>query len=546
MPDGSSATTSSSTTTTTTTTAPSKGAILSTFASPSPIHSSALFPVPEPLPKQQDPFYADIINEKPDSIQDSDSDDVSSETTMNNGSVTDARSTPTPPETTTTVTSASWIPGILSAVSPWGPMVHLARSACFKVLSKIREGHITIIVLPSPTNPSTTTHTFGDPSTPMSHRAHLTVHSDNFWPRLAVYSAMGFGEAYMYNEVSTETLTPLLLTLIRNRPFLAEMNLLPAGLNRIINALLFSQIPNTIYNSLYNIQAHYDLGNDMFACFLDPTMTYSCPIWLNEADNDLEAAQYRKIHALLERACIRPGDHVLEIGTGWGALSIEAVKKYQCTVTTLTLSAEQKVLAEERIRSAGFSDKIKVLLCDYRSLDPKQHQFDRIVTCEMLEAVGPEFLPVFFAQAHALLKPRGVLSLQVITMPESRYDNYLTKVDFIQKHIFPGGHCPSVTALTNAIHKGSKGNFIIDELVNIGPHYAKALRMWREQFSMNFDKVRESAGVEMQGVYTEEFKKKWEFYFAYCEAGFASRTLGDVQMRLVREANWDLLGGIPY
>jgi cyclopropane-fatty-acyl-phospholipid synthase len=420
-----------------------------------------------------------------------------------------------------------------------------ARTACFKVLSKLKVGHVKIITA-SPSNPSVilSVNEFGDVKS--TQKATLTVLKESFWPRLALYSVMGFGEGYMYGEINVDSLAMLLTIFVQNRSHLSDMNVLPAGLNKMINAVVYSHIPNTIYNSLYNIQAHYDLGNDMFASFLDPTMTYSCPIWADENDDDLEAAQYRKIHALLERACIKKGQHVLEIGTGWGALSIEAVKLYQCKVTTLTLSAEQKALAEQRIAAAGLSESIEVLLCDYRSLDPQKHQFDRIVTCEMLEAVGPEFLPVFFKQAHNLLKPNGVLSLQVITMPDARYENYLTKVDFIQKHIFPGGHCPSVTALTDAIYKGAQGKLIVDELVNIGPHYAKALRVWREKFIENFDDVAKKASGDMQKVYTEEFKRKWEFYFAYCEVGFASRTLGDIQMRLTREGNAELLDGIPF
>jgi cyclopropane-fatty-acyl-phospholipid synthase len=215
---------------------------------------------------------------------------------------------------------------------------------------------------------------------------------------------------------------------------------------------------------------------------------------------------------------------------------------YGCRVTSLTLSKEQKALAEQRIQDAGLSDKITVLLCDYRNLDTTQ-KFDRIVTVEMLEAVGPEFLPVFFDKCDQLLDPRdGLLVLQVITMPEHRYKNYLKTMDFIQKHIFPGGHCPTVTALVQAIEQGSKGNLILDHMINIGPHYAKALRLWREKFMDSFDSI--ATDSEMKSVYTQEFKRKWEFYFAYCEAGFASGTLGDVQMRLTRSANKSLLDAL--
>lgn len=246
---------------------------------------------------------------------------------------------------------------------------------------------------------------------------------------------------------------------------------------------------------------------------------------------------------MLDKACLSSQDHLLEIGTGWGALAIRAVSRFGCQVTSLTLSKEQKALAEERIAKAGYSDKITVLLCDYRNLNPEQYQFDKIVTVEMLEAVGPEFLPVFFEQCSKLLKPQGILVLQVITMPDSRYDNYLRKTDFIQKYIFPGGHCPSITALTNAVFNGSQGNLIVDHVENIGPHYAKALRLWNEAFLANYEDVVDK--TQLHHIYDEVFKRKWEYYFCYCRAGFATRTLGDIQMRLTKINNQTLVKDIP-
>lgn len=194
----------------------------------------------------------------------------------------------------------------------------------------------------------------------------------------------------------------------------------------------------------------------------------------------------------------------------WGTLAIEAVKRHPTIkVTTLTLSIEQKNLAEGRIAAAGLSDSITVLLCDYRSHSPPQ-PYDRIISIEMLEAVGPEFLSTFFRHCHSLLHPtRGILALQVITMPDSRYEQYKKKTDFIQRYIFPGGHCPSVSALTEAVYRGSGGELILDELNNIGPHYAKALRLWREAFSENCARVAKEHGLE--GKYDDVFRRKWEF-----------------------------------
>ncbi|KAI8815452.1 Mycolic acid cyclopropane synthetase-domain-containing protein [Cladochytrium replicatum] len=427
---------------------------------------------------------------------------------------------------------------LFSLLNPWDNIAYAARGAALRVLQRTRVGYLRIKV-----SPASEYQPFGDPNSDLT--ASVTILNDNFWYRLILYSATGFGESYMYNEVDVDNLAELLKLFILNREHYSEMNLLPAGLNGAVNAIVHSPIPNTIMNALSNIQAHYDLGNEMFASFLDSTMTYSCPIWdtTNPESDTLEKAQYRKIHAMISKGQVSPNDHVLEIGTGWGALSIECVKLTGCRVTTLTLSKEQKLLAEERIRAAGFEDKITVMLCDYRSLDPEVYQFDKILTVEMLEAVGPEFLPVFFETCNKLLNPQGILVLQVITMPDSRYKQYLRKTDFIQKYIFPGGHCPSVTALVDAVFKGSKGELVVDLVDNIGPHYAKALRLWREEFTENYDRVVAETGL--QDIYDDVFRRKWEFYFAYCEAGFATRTLGDIQMRLVRPCNKLLLNGIP-
>ncbi|KAJ3093851.1 hypothetical protein HK100_006386 [Physocladia obscura] len=424
--------------------------------------------------------------------------------------------------------------------SPIESLFQIIKIACLNVFAKIETGSLTVV--DATNKDKEEVYHFGrkDDAT----RSTIRILRSAFWPRLMIYSALGFSESFMANEVEVEGLTNLIIIFIRNRENLAAMELLPFGLNSIFNSIIHSKIPNTIYNSLLNISAHYDLGNEMFESFLDPTMMYSCPIWeIGNEGESLESAQYRKIHRILELAKIRRGDSVLEVGTGWGALSIEAVRKYDCTVVTLTLSKEQKALAEARIAKAGLSDKITVLLTDYRNLDPAHHQYDRIVTVEMLEAVGPEFMPVFFAQAEKLLKKNGILSLQVITMVDSRYIAYCKEIDFIQKYIFPGGHCPSVTSLTDAIYKGSKGKLVIDEMDNIGPHYAKALRLWREAFLENFDRIRDVTGLHH--VYTQEFKRRWEYYFSYCEAGFATRALGDVQMRLTKECNEELVAGIP-
>ncbi|KAJ1334362.1 hypothetical protein BSLG_008091 [Batrachochytrium salamandrivorans] len=379
---------------------------------------------------------------------------------------------------------------------------------------KLCVGQLTVVLL------NGDTHVFGKKGSDLA--ATLTIRNNGFWVRLLFLGTMGMGEGYMLGDIDVDRIDLLLKILIFNRHLIEDSaQPYPASLNRFFNTTLAPHIPNSIYNSRSNISLHYDLGNDMFASFLDPTMTYSCPIWASKEggtdpllkEDTLEKAQIRKIHHLLDLACIREGDH--------------------------------QILAQDRIRDANLSDHITVLLCDYRKLDEAKYSFDRIISVEMIEAVGPEFLSTYFEKCDKLLKPQGVMAIQVITMPEARYKTYSESIDFIRKHIFPGGHCPSLTALTEAVHQGTSGRLMVDTVENIGPHYAKALRLWRERFIAHFDQVVARCKGNT-GMYDQVFLRKWEYYFAYCEAGFASRTLGTLQIRLTRPANMDLIQGIPF
>ena len=259
----------------------------------------------------------------------------------------------------------------------------------------------------------------------------------------------------------------------------------------------------------------------MFAAFLSDDMTYSCPIWSSlsspqAAVETLEDAQEAKLQYFITAAKIKPSDHVLEIGTGWGSFAIAAVRKTGCRVTSLTLSREQKELAEKRIAEAGYSENIEVLLCDYRVLPTPTHGlYDKFVSIEMLEAVGREFLDTYFARVHKLLKSEGGIAVfQCITMPETRYEAYSKGQDFIRKYIFPGGHLPTVSQLVESIERGSNGSLIIDDIKNIGGHYAKTLRLWNKKFQANFETrikgalLDEHRGMKEKDV--ELFKRKWE------------------------------------
>ena len=306
---------------------------------------------------------------------------------------------------------------------------------------------------------------------------------------------------------------------INNRTALSNATTLFSSFASTISRIARST--NTLTNARLNISAHYDISNTMFAAFLSPDMTYSCPIWSplsakSSATEDLEAAQITKLHYFIDQACLKHSDHVLEIGTGWGSFAMEAVKMIGCRVTSLTLSKEQKALAEEKIAAVGMSDKIEVLLCDYRALPPPVNgYYDKIISIEMLEAVGAEYLQTYFECVDRLLRPEGGIAVfQCITIPEPRYATYAAGNDFIRKYIFPGGHLPTVSQLVRSIDAGSKGALIVDAIRNIGGHYAKTLRVWREKFLQNFETeiqpalLDEHKGMNEQDV--EVFRRKWE------------------------------------
>lgn len=311
---------------------------------------------------------------------------------------------------------------------------------------------------------------------------------------------------------------------ILNRAHLSNATSLTSSVTASINGIL--RRSNSLSNALLNISAHYDISNEMFGAFLSEDMTYSCPVWLpttdpNSATETLQSAQERKLQRFIDNAHIKSTDHVLEIGTGWGSFAMQAVRQTGCRVTSLTLSREQKELADKRIAAAGFSDRIEVLLCDYRAhLKPstKDGLYDKVVSIEMLEAVGAEYLSTYFECVDRLLKPdTGIAVFQCITMPETRYAAYASGDDFIRKYIFPGGHLPSVSQLVANINAGSGGRLIVDGIENIGGHYAKTLRLWKEKFLENFDAIVKPALMEehrgMSDIETEVFRRKWEVCF---------------------------------
>ncbi|KAF2459179.1 cyclopropane-fatty-acyl-phospholipid synthase [Lineolata rhizophorae] len=390
-------------------------------------------------------------------------------------------------------------------------------------------------------------------------KTSLRIHKDAFWLRVALFADMGFAESYMLGEVSCPDLTAFFKLFILNRTRLSNGQTPTSSLLTTLTGLL--RRANTLATARLNVAAHYDISNAMFAAFLSPDLTYSCPIWLPISDpkaphDTLAAAQARKLDAFVARAHIKPDDHVLEIGAGWGSFAIHAARATGCRVTGLTLSAEQKALAEARVAEAGLTDRIEILLCDYRALPMprdeagRERRYDKIVSIEMLEAVGKEFLETYFRCVERMLKKEGgIAAFQCITMPETRYDAYTKSDDFIRKYIFPGGHLPTVTQLIASAHAGSGGRLIVDSLDNIGPHYAKTLRVWGDNFAGNFDGVIKPALLREHEGMTEGdvqlFRRKWEYYFTYCEAGFATKTLGDVIFTVGREGAVEMAEDVP-
>lgn len=351
----------------------------------------------------------------------------------------------------------------------------------------------------------------------------VSVHRDAFFKRVFFGGTIGAAESFMDGDWSTDDLTSLIRIMIRNLGTFSKLEKSWAYLKNRFHFVQHAMRRNSINGSRKNIHEHYDLGNDFYKLFLDPTLNYSSGVF-NSAiaeDNDkdaMEEASVRKMDLVCQRLGLNSDDHVLEIGTGWGGLSMHMAKNYGCNVTTTTISEEQFKLATERIDAAGLSGQITVLLKDYRLLEGS---FDKIVSIEMIEAVGHQYYDQYFETCNRLLKPHGKLLLQAITMSEQNYDYHIRHVDFIRKYVFPGGCLPSITALSQSIGRVSDMRMLYQS--DITPHYVKTLAYWCRQFLAKLDTVR-SMG------YSEEFIRLWQFYLCYCEAAFAERRVHCVHL----------------
>lgn len=391
---------------------------------------------------------------------------------------------------------------------------NLARRQVFSRLKNLKKGHLTLIE-------NGQKFEFGYDK---SIAATITVNDAHFYGEIAFGGSIGAGEAYMLGYWSADTLTDVIRMMAANQQVMDTLEGGYQWASKPLLKVLHWLNRNTADGSRKNIAAHYDLGNDFFKLWLDSNMMYSSAIFTPQ-DISLEAASNKKLQVICDKLDLKPTDHLVEIGTGWGGFAIYAASHYGCKVTSTTISQQQFDLANQRVIAANLQDKITLLFNDYRDL---KGQFNKLVSIEMIEAVGHQFYDAYFAKCASLLKPDGMALIQAITIADQRFDAAKNSVDFIQRYIFPGSNIPSVTAMLSSITKVS--DMRIYDCEDIGPHYATTLRKWRENFLSQLPAVRRLG-------YSEEFIKMWEFYLCYCEGGFAERVLGDVHLLLVKSEN---------
>jgi cyclopropane-fatty-acyl-phospholipid synthase len=397
----------------------------------------------------------------------------------------------------------------------------LAKKLVLQLLKKIQVGRLTL-------EDGGETLVFGHGIAPNELIAHISVHEASAYRDILLRGSIGSGEAYMLGAWSSPDLTKVIRLIVANQHLMDDMDgrlftprKLATALSRAGMKLLHALRSNSKRNARRNIAAHYDLGNRFFELFLDPTMMYSAAIF-PAPDSSLDDASLYKIDRICKRLQLQPGDHLLEIGTGWGGLALHAAQHFGCRVTTTTISREQFEYSKQRFAAAGYSDRIELLLSDYREL---QGQYNKLVSVEMIEAVGHEYYRAYFEKCASLLQPDGLMLIQAITIADQRYDAARRSVDFIQRYIFPGGCLPSLEAIARNVARYTDLNIVGIE--DITQHYARTLQAWRERFTARLDEVR------AQG-FDDVFVRMWQFYLCYCEGGFRERSIGAQQVVLAK------------
>lgn len=401
---------------------------------------------------------------------------------------------------------------LFAGLGKLGLAATLLRRAVLRQLGQLRRGRLLLVEGDDCTS-------FGDPHAELHGEIH--IHDPAAWGLVASNGSVGAGEAYIHGHWSSPDLTAVIRVFVANLEVLDDLEGGLALLGRLFLRALHAVNRNSRAGSRRNIAAHYDLGNDLFEAFLDPTMMYSAAMFLSP-DDTLERAQLNKLERICQKLDLQPSDHLLEIGTGWGSMALYAASHYGCRVTTTTLSREQHDYTARRIVEMGLENRVTLLLQDYRDL---KGQYDKLVSIEMIEAVGHRYLPEYFQQCMRLLKPEGLMLLQAITIRDQRYRQACNSVDFIQRYIFPGGALPSIEAMLKTLSTGTDMNLL--HLEDFGAHYARTLRHWH-------DNLRHARVELEQRGYDDAFFRLWEFYLCYCEGGFLERTIGTVQMLLAR------------
>ena len=384
------------------------------------------------------------------------------------------------------------------------------RKLLFGRLEKIDQGQLVI-------REGDERHTFGDAESGL--HVEIAVHDPAFYRQIVTGSTVGAADAWMDGHMSCRYPDRLVRLFARNVSVLDGLSGISGLGVRLLERLHYRFSSNTQSGSRRNISAHYDLGNDFFKLFLDPTMTYSSGIYLSD-ESTLYEASVEKLDRICRKLGLRPGMRLLEIGTGWGSFAMHAAREYGCEVTTTTISEEQHALATQRVAEAGLSDRVTVLKKDYRALEGR---WERLVSIEMIEAVGHDYHDTYFKACSDLLTDDGQALIQAITIPDQRYDYCRKRVDFIKRYIFPGSCIPSTARIMDCVAR--KTDFRLDDLEDITLHYARTLKDWRDALMAN-GKAAEAMG------YDARFQRLWEFYLAYCEGGFSERYIGTVQVLL--------------
>ena len=400
---------------------------------------------------------------------------------------------------------------------PW--LDRFCREGLFKTLSRLHTGCIEVIE-------GDQRHRFGSNHVTQESDlyAELIIHDSEAYRSIALNGSVGAGESYMTGDWSSSDLPRLIRILARNKDVVDSIDGGLANMGKVALKWIHALNKNTEKGSRRNIAAHYDLGNDMFELFLDPTMMYSSGIFPHAGATMEEASTY-KLDRICKKLDLQPSDHLVEIGTGWGGMAIHAAKHYGCKVTTTTISEQQYAWAEAKVREEGLEDKITLLKKDYRALEG---EFDKLVSIEMIEAVGWEFLDTYTATISRLLKPEGVALIQAITIDDQRYEQAKKDVDFIKRYIFPGSFIPCITAIQQSFTQST--DMKMTHMEDITPHYAATLDAWRKRFLSNQEQIKALG-------YSDDFIRLWDFYFAYCEGGFAERVIGDVHLMFAKPLN---------